>query len=264
MIPYRNEMTSSHQVDKKLCKDFVLTLLDFGTYFSKNADRKELKKSLRFLKLAMSLLGILPVTVNTATQDYEFHWHKFATFHCLATIAWLTILVVCSCVGLMGFIPVCSLDCDPDPVANPNENESGVLSLPSSGEQSQSIVYNSMRSKGLLFQAEEFMGILVVLGSVYNAWVQTLTVFYRRRPLASFLNKWVHDILTRDIDPLPGLFKIANVSCLLLFGLAFLLLMFCLVGKPDLLVGIVEAFSREILMVSDKWMQKSLLCRKVS
>lgn len=237
-IPFRTEVINLSRNDRIVRKDFIFTLFDFK---SVRIDNNKRKRPFRLLKFTMNLLGILPLTISETTKAYEFRWSKSAPIHCLLSILWLSTLVVLSGIGLFLYFP-CIFSC---------------LTRTSTLEEllkNVSSFNSTYDSSGLeVFHAEEFMGVLVSLQSIYNAWVQVITVFYRRYEIADFLNNWSKKVFAHDIDPMYDLFFFNILGCLVLYAFSVSFVMCCVIGKPVSLINIMNALSTVLFLNPYYW-----------
>ncbi|MPC42391.1 hypothetical protein E2C01_036012 [Portunus trituberculatus] len=164
------------------------------------------------IRICLFILGLNPFTYSPASRCYTFQWCSLGAVYTLFTLAWLSALIVTSFIGLLSLL------------SNSSHHTSGVSDL-------------------------QIMGVAIVFGCLFNAWLNVLTILLRARQYCDLYNGWLDLISFTGLDPHKGIKLASHIYAAFLLVFVIIVLAMGVAGPPDLLLAIVDLLTKVLFLI---------------
>ena len=168
------------------------------------------------IRISLFILGLHPYTYCPIFKSYTFRWRSFGAIYTLFTLAWLTGLIVTSFIGLAKLFSAS------------NYHNAQVTDL-------------------------QVMGVTIVFGCLFNAWLNVLATLSRARQYCDLYNGWLELTVSTSVRPHKGIRVASHVYAVLLMIFVISVLAMGLAGPPDLLIAIVDLLTKVLLLTDEDW-----------
>lgn len=168
----------------------------------------------RIISCTFRLFGMHPCTFDRTTHQYTMRWCSPSAWYSLVLLAWLSLLLVTSLVGMVRLF----------------------LNFP----------------KGSGTDEMQLLAVLIIVGCLLNAWVNVLCRLLQWRSFCDFINRWMHIASTTDLHPFrrSDIMLFVYVASLIVFlgsvaGMS-------MSTSSSLFLGAVDLLARVLLLMEDK------------
>ncbi|KAK7067040.1 hypothetical protein SK128_007179 [Halocaridina rubra] len=192
----------------------------------KNGSENVLYGPTKIIRITLMIVGIVLYTFNESKNEFEFRWCSVAAIHTLITYAWLNALMVTTSIGLarLFLYPI------PSPTSGSHEME--------------------------------LMAVIIIVGCLFNAWVEVFNLFCNRHTFCKFINNLDSLHKKTGFDLAKGLRKSSFI--LMIFLGAFILAMLVAgVFGGQSMQGIVDALTRVLFLVPQEYLNQETAAVKV-
>lgn len=179
------------------------------------------------IRICLFILGLNPFTYSPALRCYTFQWCSLGAVYTLFTLTWLSTLIVTSFIGLLSLLSASS------------HHTTGVSDL-------------------------QIMGVAIVFGCLFNAWLNVLTTLLRARQYCNLYNGWLELISSTGLHPHKGIKLASHIYAAFLLVFVTSVLAMGVAGPPDLLLAIVDLLTKVLLLIdTDQLAQDNTVTAKV-
>lgn len=170
----------------------------------------------RCVSFTYRVFGMHPCTIDTTTQRYMMRWCSPSAIHCVLLLLWLSILLITSSVGMAR-------------------------------------LFSSNFHKGSGANEMELLAVLIIVGCIFNAWVNVFARLVQWRSFCTFFNGWMEIYSTTDLNPFKSIDIVlfSYIAALLVFLGAVVAM--AMSTSSDLLLGTVELLAHVLLLAEEKF-----------
>lgn len=169
------------------------------------------------IRFSLFILGLNPYTYCSALKCYTFRWWSLGAVYTVFTLAWLTGLIVTSFIGLANLL-----------FASTHQNAK-VSDL-------------------------QVMGVVIVFGCLFNAWLNVLTTLSRAHRYCELYNGWLELASSTSLRPHKGIRVASHIYAVFLLVFVICVLAMGVAGPPDLLLAIVDLLTKVLFLVDEDWL----------
>lgn len=203
-------------------KEAWMESLDSPPPYKSKMEENTKKKQARVIPTPVSMtfriFGMHPCTYNPSTQHYFVQWCSPPVMHTVLNLVWFSLLLITSCVGM------------------------GRLFLyPQFVKDSES-------------DEMQLLGVLIIVGCLFNAWVNVLSRLILWRPFCDFFNKWRDLASSTDLNPFRHVGLILSVYIAFLICFLGVVGAVCMLGSSHLFLATVDLLARVLLLVTEEWL----------
>lgn len=194
--------------------------------------RDVLHKPLWLLQMTNRAVGVLPYRYCESRGKYEMAWKSVPCAHTLLTGVYMTALMLTAATGIIRKI-----------IAD---------DFFGGGPEARDV------------QGIKLMGIILVGGNLFNAWLQVFFVLYVSPRYCRLLNSWNALAAASALEPTAGVR--AAVYKLVGFLAVFWLVVFLMtvVGEPKIVSHVLDGVAETLLLVPPSWLARAAPTAKVS
>ncbi|XP_045116719.1 uncharacterized protein LOC123507672 [Portunus trituberculatus] len=169
----------------------------------------------RIISCTYRVFGMHPCTFDRTTHQYTMRWCSPSAWYSLVLLAWLSLLLVMSLVGMVR-------------------------------------LFSSDFHSGSRADEMQLMAMLIIVGCLLNAWMNMLCRLLHWRSFCDFINRWMHIASTTDLHPFrrSDIMLFVYVASLIAF-LGSITAM-SMSTSSDLFLGAVDVLARVLLLTEDK------------
>lgn len=203
-------------------KEAWMGSLDSPPPYKSKMEENTKKKQARVIPTPVSMtfriFGMHPCTYNPSTQHYFVRWCSPPVMHTVLNLVWFSLLLITSSVGM------------------------GRLFLyPQFVKDSES-------------DEMQLLGVLIIVGCLFNAWVNVLSRLILWRPFCDFFNKWRDLASSTDLNPFRHVGLILSVYIAFLICFLGVVGAVCMLGSSHLFLATVDLLARVLLLVTEEWL----------